>query len=229
MKLSRPAVLCAALVLPLTLTACGVDDLVSEATNGDDGANAAYTLKKDGPGACIDAVREELGDKTKVHKVESSFEVGGDLKQYSADLPDPPEVGDLTTCIASYQDPERPKKLLQLRLARDYSGFDAPAPVEINVMGDASEFNLEDHLLPLSSVNTKAIARLTKSQQKSLNGRYRKWAWVALSLRAPSFTSTAHELSVEATGRLKSNDVLERGSMTVALDGSKILTNGLLD
>lgn len=229
MKLLRPAALCAALLLPLTLTACGDNPLSDAMGSGDsDTGPAAYTLKKDGPGACFTAVREELGPDIKVYEVESGFEVGADLTRYDAGLPDPPKVGDLTTCIASYQDPKRPKKLLQIRLGTDYTEFDGPNQLELNVIGDAAEFRLEDHLVPLSAIDTKALARLTKSQQKALNGAYTKWAWVAVSLRAPDFSSRNHELAVDATGRLKSNDVLERGSMSVALDGSKILSNGLV-
>lgn len=238
----RPAALCLAITLPFATSACGDDG--TEATDAppaqpqqaqqagqQDGeeqqAAVAATLADQGPGACFDLVRENLGKQTKVNEIDSNFSTGKDIDPQLIDPEDTPAAGTLTHCSVKYQSPDDPKKLVQANLDIDTGTFSDPQPLEITVMGDAATFDLEDHLVALSQVDTDPVQGQMDQQQAKLDGVFSAHAWSGVSLTPPDAFSAVHLLRVDVAGRLASNDILDHGFLELSVDGATVVKDNL--
>jgi hypothetical protein len=184
---------------------------------------AAPTLAQ-GPDVCFQAIAKHLGANTKVSEITSFFSEGSEIDPSSTE-----PQGELTTCSVQYQSPDDPRKLLATRLNIATGQFDPPSPVEISVTGgNAAEFKLDDHLIPLVQVNAAALSSIMDSQKERLGGVYSKYAWSGVRLSGPSAFSDTHTLRLDVSGRLASNDIKEGGYASITPDGKKITTNYLL-
>lgn len=234
MKL-RPSLLFATAALTLGLMGCGESKDASGGANGTPsspartglGGNAAKvdapTLAQ-GPDVCFRAIAKHLGADTKVSEVTSFFSAGNEI-----DSSDDKPQGQLTTCSVQYQSPDDPRKLLGTRMDIATGQFAPPSPVEIRVTGgNAAEFKLDDHLIPLSKVSPAALTAIMDSQKAALSGVYSKYAWTGVRLESPGAFSNTHTLRLDVDGRLASNDIKESGYASITTDGQKITTNHLL-
>ncbi|NKY60713.1 hypothetical protein [Nocardia flavorosea] len=237
----RKVGLVVAVTLPLALGACGSDDgssAVSQATGragsapGDADTSGAGAVPvptlADGPDVCFRLITEQLGADIKAHEVLTSFSVPADLDSTPVLIGDPPPAGELTTCTVKFQNPDDPKKLLEADFDTDTGTFSDPAPLELRVTGDASEFDLEEHLIALSAVDAAPLAAFMDQQLGSLDKAYSGHAWSGVRLMPPDRTSPTHFLRVDVDGRLASNDVLDTGYAELAVNGTEVVANRLV-
>lgn len=177
----------------------------------------------DGPDVCFRAVVKQLGASAKVSELTSFFSVGKDIDP-SASAP----AGAMTTCTVQYQNPQDPRKLLEVSMDVKTGAFEQPRPVEITVMGgDAAKFNLEEHLIPLAQVNAAGLKTVMDGQQASMDKIYGKHAWSGVRLEAPGAFDPKHTLRLDIDGRLASNDIKDGGYASVSIDGKTIRRNFL--
>ena len=234
-KLKTGAV-CATLALSLALSACGgggdasgnatgePSDTSSPASAGDTGAKVAAPTLAEGPDVCFKAIAKHLGPQAKVMEITSFFSAGKDIDGNARE----PE-GTMTTCTVQYQNPDDPRKVLATRLDTDTGTFSEPQAVELSVMGgNASEFKLDDYVIPLANVDAAALKGVMDAQKAPLGGVYSKYAWTGVRLEAPGSFSNEHRLRLDVDGRLASNDLKENGYASVSIDGKTITTNHLL-
>jgi hypothetical protein len=175
----------------------------------------------DGPDVCFRAVAKQLGAGAKVSELTSFFSVGKDIDP-SASAP----AGEMTTCTVQYQNPQDPRKLLEISMDTKAGTFGQPRPVEITVMGgDASKFNLEEHLIALSQVNAAGLKAVMDGQKASMDQVFGKHAWSGVRLEAPGAFDPKHTLRLDIDGRLASNDIKEGGYASVSTDGTTIRRN----
>ncbi|GAA3925950.1 hypothetical protein [Luteimonas lutimaris] len=237
---STPAAAALALALTLAISACGGQDdaaRVSHAANNaapaaPDAApapatetGAAFTppTLSDGPDACFKAIAAHLGAETKVSEILAFYSAG------SAINPDASKPqGQMTTCTVKYQDPDDPRKLAGTSMDMRSGQFRAPRRQEIMVMGNPADFDLEDHLIPLSQVDAAALTGIMDAQEKALGGVYASYAWTGVRLSPPGAFSDVHTLRLDVTGRLASNDIKTSGYASVSVDGKKITSDHLL-
>lgn len=125
----------------------------------------------------------------------------------------------------TYQDPDDPRKLREMSMDVATGEFDQSKPVEITVMGDAASFNLEDFLVPLSSIDTSGFGDAIAKQQDKLDATFSEHALSRVSLDDPGPTRAKHIVSFNFDGRLKSNDVLDNGGFALNVDGSEEYNN----
>lgn len=180
----------------------------------------------DGVTYCFDKLKEKLGADARVAQASVGY-AGGEGIDMIANKP----KGEMTSCSAEYQSPEDPRKLVSVSMDMKTGTFGEPRPMEIQVMGSAADFNLEDHLITLSSVNFAGLPALMKAQEPDIGKVYSSYAWTGITLDTPTIYRTpkpVHDLDVRLNGRLASNDVKESGYMNVAVDGTTITTNNLL-
>ncbi|MET0246345.1 MAG: hypothetical protein ABW182_06310 [Sphingomonas sp.] len=237
---TQSTALCLAVGLSLGLSACGGGDGGSNATAGTgaatpaaatgsaatptETANAKVPNLSEGPDVCFRAIAKHLGADVKVSEINSFFSSGSEI-----DSTDDEPLGQLTVCSVQYQNPSDPRKLLSSSLDLATGTFDTPKPVEITVMGgDASKFNLEDHLIPLSKVNAAGLKAVMDAQKPKLDGVYSRYAWSGVRLSSPDSFSNTHTLRLDVDGRLKSNDIKESGYASVSTDGTTVTKNFLL-
>lgn len=181
---------------------------------------AKFTLA-DGPDACFRSVAKQLGGNAKVAELTSFFSPGKDIDP-SASAP----AGDMTTCTVQYQNPQDPRKLLEASMDTKDGTFSAPEQVEIKVMGgDASKFNLEDHLIALSQVNAAGLKTVMDGLKASMDQVYSKHAWSGVRLEAPDAFAPKHTLRLDLDGRLASNDIKEGGYASISTDGKTVIRN----
>lgn len=179
----------------------------------------------DGPDICFRQVAAKLGANAKVSELTSFFSVGKEIDP-SAITSAP--AGGMTTCTVQYQNPQDPRKLLEMSMDTKDGTFSAPRPVEITVMGgDASKFNLEDHLISLSQVNAAGLKAVMDGQKASMDKIFGKYAWSGVRLSSPGAFDPKHWLRLDIDGRLASNDIKESGYASIALDGKTINRNYL--
>lgn len=229
----RSAAFYSVLPLSIVLAACGSDETGEEgaatpspvAVQSEDSSFVAPTLD-DGVTYCFDKISEKLGANAKVAEASVSYSPGKDIQNVSMK-----PKGQMTTCSVQYQSPDDPRKLLSISMDMKTGNFDEPRPMEIQVMGDAADFNLEDHLIPLANVNFAGLPELMKAQEPELAKTYSSYAWTGVTLDTPVIYRTpkpVHTLDVRLSGRLASNDVTDSGTMKVATDGTTIESNSLL-
>ncbi|MCK0129387.1 hypothetical protein [Erythrobacter sp. F6033] len=223
---SKPVSLIVA--LSLGLTACGGDSDAESTTGGDrsssdDAASgAAFTLEDNGLDICFKAAAEKLGANTKVASLSTNFGVGENLEQYTVVSTEP---GQLKSCSLDYQDPENPNKLLRTDMDVATGEFKAPQPVEISVMGNAADFSLENIVVPLSDIKTAGFAGTVDGAKAQLDETFSSHALSSVRLSGPNPGRAEHSISVDFVGRLKSNDILDQGSIAFAVDGSQLYNN----
>lgn len=232
MKTIRPLALGACIALSLTLAACGGSDDPSDPKTAPESSGQMTQaplpdLAEVGPGHCYELLADEIGADAKIHNVYSAFFAGVDLAPDQRFPFDPIPQGAMNTCSVEYQDPDDPKKLLSLNMSGISGEFEEPVPLEISVSGDAATFDLEDYLIPLSEVNTDGLQALMDEQQGRLEGAYSDYAWTRVDLSGPDTFNPEHEFRVALAGRVKSNDVLDTGAMTLKPDGSVISLDDL--
>ena len=160
--------------LPLSLSGCGGAEDATKAPVGngaadtqsrqadapESSAKAALNLAQ-GPDVCFRAIAKHLGVSTKVSEIVSFFSTGAEIDS-SASKPE----GTLTLCTVEYQNPEDPRKLLSTSMDVESGVFSSPKLVEITVMDDdASAFNLEDFLIPLSEAKVAELKALMETQK----------------------------------------------------------------
>lgn len=214
-----------AVALSLGLAACGGDSDPEDVSGGDrtassssgEAAGSAYTLADNGPDVCFKMAAEKLGADTKISDLSTSFGVGENLEQYVVTSTPP---GELKSCSLKYQDPENPNKLLSVDLDTATGEFEAPQPVEISVIGSAADFSLDNIVVALSEINTSGLAANIEGEKAKLDETFSSHALSAVRLMGPNPGRAEHIVSADFTGRLKSNDILDRGNMGFALDGS---------
>lgn len=227
--------LCLAVGLSLGLSACGGGDGGSNATadkgaatpavaGSTETASANVPTFSEGPDVCFRAIAKHLGADVKVSEINSFFSSGSEI-----DSTDDEPKGQMTVCSVQYQNPSDPRKLLDTSLDLRTGTFGTPKPVEITVMGgDATKFNLEDHLIPLSKVNAAALKGVIDAQKPKLDGVYSSYAWSGVRLASPDRFTSTHMLRLDVDGRLASNDVKKSGFVEVSTDGKTVKTNHLL-
>ncbi|AZI35797.1 hypothetical protein [Caenibius tardaugens] len=233
----QPSLLCISAILTLGLAGCGGNDTAADgtseaaagatpatsaaATQGASTPSAAPTLAQ-GPDVCFRAIAKHLGADTKVAEITSFFSAGSKI-----DSNDSKPEGEMTTCTVEYQNPDDPRKLLSTRLDIATGTFAPPSPVEITVMGNAADFRLEDHLIPLSQLNPAALTGVMDAQKADLGAIYSSYAWTGVRLSSPDSFNNKHTLRLDLTGRLAANDIKENGYASVTTDGKTITTNHL--
>jgi hypothetical protein len=207
----------AASAMSLALAACG-------AGGGIGGSSAGEMNLAAGPDACFKAVAAEIGSDAKVSEVTARFSPGPEVDS-SASEP----AGTVTICSVYYQNPEDPRKLLSIAYAPALGGFTDPAEVEISTSGDAADFNLEDHLMPLSDVKAAALSQVFEANAGELAEKFSAYAWTGVDLVDPGSFNGDFALRVTYEGRLKSNDVKDDGYAMIAIDGKTVTENKLFD
>jgi hypothetical protein len=156
-----------------------------------------------------------------VSELTSFFSAGKDIDPSAS-----ASQGEMTTCTVQYQSPADPRKLLEVSMDTNAGTFSAPRPVEITVMGgDASKFNLEDHLIALSQVNAAGLKAIMDGQQAGMDKIYSKHAWSGVRLEAPDAFDPKHTLRLDLDGRLASNDIKGGGYASISTDGKTISRN----
>ena len=234
----QPGLLCVAATMALGLSACGGGNAAKDAS-GTDGkpaaaaadsgsapktTDAAVPTLADGTDVCFRAIAKHLGKDTKVSEITSFFSVGEKI-----DSSDRAPAGEMTICKVQYQNPDDPRKLLDTSLDLRSGTFGDPRPVEISVMGgNAAEFRLEDHLIPLSQINAAALKGVMDAQKDRLSGVYSDYGWSGVRLSSPGPFNDKHTLRLDLTGRLAANDIKESGYAMVSTDGKTIVTDHLM-
>ena len=190
-----------------------------EATSTNEEAAPAPVLTlADGPDVCFREISKHLGADTKVAEVMSFFSSGSEI-----DSDDRKPAGEMTLCTVNYQNPDDPRKLLGMRLDLRTGKFSEPNPLEISVMGgNAAEFDLNDHVIPLSDIGAEALTSVMDAQKTKLEGVYSKYAWSGVRLEGPDAFSNTHTLRLDMVGRLASNDIKKNGYASVTTDGKTI-------
>lgn len=186
-------------------------------------AKVAVANIAEGPDVCFRAIAKHLGADVKVSEVISFFSSGSEI-----DSNDDEPKGQMTTCTVQYQNPDDPRKLLSTTMNMKTGEFDEPRPLEITVMGNAADFRLEDHLIPLSKVNAASLSAVMEAQKADLERVYSQYAWSGVRLESPGMGSPVHLLRLDTEGRLAANDVKKSGYASISLDGSKVVRNHLL-
>ncbi|MDR2858688.1 MAG: hypothetical protein LBV50_12710 [Novosphingobium sp.] len=214
--------------LCLGLTACSGKGGASGETSGeaaseDKGGQAAALTLADGPDVCFRAIVRHLGENTRVSEIDSFFSAGSEI-----DSTDTKPRGTMTYCSVQYQNPDDPRKLLDIRLDIASGQFSSPRPVEITVAGNAAAFRLEDYLIPLSSVNAAALTAIMDAQKDKLGTVYGKHAWTGVRLETPGAFSNRHRLRLDVKGRLAANDIQESGYAIITTDGKTIESDYLM-
>lgn len=229
--------LCLAGALALALSACGRDASETDTPPAGDAGNRAASAPAasaeaeafaapnlaDGPDVCFKAIAAHLGADAKVSEITSFFASGAGI-----DASDTKPKGQMTTCTVKYQNPEDPRKLLSTSMDLRTGTFGAPQPLEIRVSGNASEFNLEDYVIPLSRVDAAALTGIMDAQKAALDGVFSQYAFDGVRLETPDAFSDVHTLRLDIEGRLASNDIQESGYASVSIDGKQITSNHLL-
>ncbi|MEL6529882.1 MAG: hypothetical protein AAFQ27_07960 [Pseudomonadota bacterium] len=187
-------------------------------------ANANAMTFDDGYDSCFKAVASLLGNDAKVSEIRTLFSAGNEIDSMQMQ-----PRGQMTSCEVQYQNPDNPKKMLSARFDNKTGEFSEPREMEITVIGgNASEFSVDDYVMPLSDVNYAALGAFMEGKQEALGGAYSDFAWTGFTLNAPGLTQQNHTLGISLVGRLASNDVKESGSASFQTDGTTVIRDGLL-
>jgi hypothetical protein len=182
----------------------------------------ALTLAS-GPDVCFREIARKFGPDVKVSEITSFFSPGEAIAGRSSE-----PRGQMTSCTVSFQNPSDPRKLLTASFNARTGTFGEANPVEITVMGNAANFRLEDHVIPLSRVNAAALTGVMEAQEARLKSVYGDYAWSGVRLSGPDAFSRTHTLRLDLDGRLAANDIRESGYASVSLDGKRITSNHLM-
>ena len=247
MTMPRPALLlAAATILSLSLGGCGNsgdDANAADAASGDlldleprdepgmappdglesGGSSAPALTLASGPDVCFREIAKTFGPDIKVSEITSFFSAGEAIDGRSSE-----PRGQMTSCTVQFQNPSDPRKLLAATFNTRTGTFGQPNPVEITVMGDASSFRLDDHVIPLSRVNAAALTGVMSAQEPRLKSVYGDYAWSGVRLSGPDAFSRTHTLRLDLDGRLAANDIKDGGYASVSLDGKRITANHLM-
>ena len=184
-------------------------------------ASASKFTLANGSDVCFREFAKQVGGNAKVSELTSFFSVGKDIDPSAS-----ASRGEMTTCTVQYQSPDDPRKLVEVSMDAKAGTFSAPRPVEITVMGgDASKFNLEDHLIAMSQVNAAGLQAVMDGQKASMDKIFSKHAWSGVRLEAPDAFDIKHTLRIDIDGRLASNDIKEGGYASISTDGKTIVRN----
>jgi hypothetical protein len=185
----------------------------------------ALTLAGDGPDACFREIAKAFGPDIRVAEITSFFSAGEAISGSASAAP----RGQMTSCSVSFQDPKDPRKLLSARFDTRTGRFGEPSPVEITVMGgNAADFRLADHVVPLTRVNAAALTGVMEAQDRKLKSVYGDYAWSGVRLEAPDAFSRVHTLRLDLDGRIAANDIRKGGYASVSIDGRRMTRNYLL-
>ncbi|MCD9004685.1 hypothetical protein LDO31_00270 [Luteimonas sp. XNQY3] len=217
------APLALACALGLGLTACSNDD---PAASTPASSNASVLTLDDGPDVCLRKLAETFGADVEIAELSSQFSAGDDISGLITGVPQ----GQLVTCSAKYRSPDDPRKLLSAQLDTNTGEFGEPRPVNITVMGgDASQFDLDQHVVALSQIDAAAIAGLMEARKPQLDSHYSAYAWKAVLVEGPRVTSPAHTLRLGLQGRLAANDVVDSRFLTVSIPGGEVVEDIIPD
>ena len=186
------------------------------------GSAPALTLAS-GPDVCFREIAKTFGSDVKVSEITSFFSPGEAIAGRSSE-----PSGQMTSCTVDFQNPSDPRKLLTARFDTRTGRFGEPSPVEITVMGNAANFRLEDHVIPLSRVNAAGLTSVMNAQAPRLKAVYGEYAWSGVRLSGPDAFSGTHTLRLDLDGRLAANDIKDGGYASVSLDGKRITANHLM-
>ena len=187
------------------------------------GPSAPALTLASGPDVCFREIAKKFGSGVKVSEITSFFSPGEAIAGRSSE-----PRGHMTSCTVSFQSPSDPRKLLTASFNTRTGTFGEPNPVEITVMGNAANFRLEDHVIPLSRVNAAALTGVMNAQAARLKSVYGDYAWSGVRLSGPDAFSRTHTLRLDLDGRLAANDIRESGYASVSLDGNRITANHLM-
>ena len=235
----QPKLLPVVTALALALTGCGKHGdssaqggnagpggiLTGSPVSGDNGGGQAAGPVPNfaaGPDVCYKAIVNRLGKDTKVAEFTSFFSAGSAI-----DSSDTEPQGQLKTCTVQYQSLDDPRKLVETRMDVATGKFSPPQPLEITVMGNAADFRLEDHLIPLSQVDPAGLTTVMEAQKARMSGIFSKYAWTGVRLEGPDAFSAKHTLRLDIEGRLAANDIKDDGYASVTTDGKKITSDHL--
>ena len=210
--------------LSLTLSACS-DDAEAEGTGSEQMAAAmiAPLTVNDGIDVCFQKIRDKLGDDAKVGTIDTYFSSGREIDR-GASAP----RGELTVCTVEYQDPDDANAMVQRRYNTKTGTFSAPQKMEIiPIGGDPQDFRVDDFVVPLSEIDTAGLASFLAEQKDELSKAYSDYEVVHVQLVEPGFMKSEHELGVTVEGRLSANNIKDRGSARLGLDGSTVISNDL--
>jgi hypothetical protein len=231
---SRTILLGMTATLSFGLTACGGggDDKAAkesaapkaaEKTEAPAAAAATVANLSQGPDVCFKALAKHLGADTKIAEMTSFFSAGSAI-----DPSDDEPQGQMTICKAQYQSPDDPRKLLGIDMDTDTGTFGEPSPVEITVMGNAADFNLEDHIVPLSSINAAGLTAIMDAQKAKIGSTFSSYAFTGVRVEGPGAFNSKHTLRLDIAGRIAANDIKHDGYASVSLDGKAITKDHLM-
>ena len=187
------------------------------------GSSAPALTLASGPDVCFREIARKFGSNIKVSEITSFFSPGEAIAGRSSE-----PQGQMTSCSVTFQNPSDPRKLLSASFNPRTGSFGEANPVEITVMGNAANFRLEDHVIPLSRVNAAALTGVMAAQEGRLKSVYGDFAWSGVRLSGPDAFSRTHTLRLDLDGRLAANDIRDSGYASVSLDGKRITSNHLM-
>ncbi|MBV7258958.1 hypothetical protein [Erythrobacter crassostreae] len=216
-----------AAILSGTLAACGgdpeqsADEMVADMMAE---ANANAMTLDDGYDACFKAVASLLGNDAKVSKIRTLISSGSDIDSMQNQA-----RGVITNCDVEYQSPDDPNMMLSAVYDNKTGEFGEPRQLEITVIGgSASEFRVDDFVIPLSDVKYAALGTFMDGRKAELDAAFSDYEWTGVTLNAPGMSSPDHSLKLTINGRLAANNVKETGSATFEVDGTTVKRDGLL-
>lgn len=172
---------------------------------------------------CFDKARAKLGDAMKFQEIVSYYEKPDTLNKgptvrigNRAEVP----AGSLTTCHVDYQDPQNKLKMLRLDMNVHSGEWNAPEALEINVIGNADSFKLEDHLVPASIFKPEALQKQFDALKPRLEARFSVYQNDAVRFEAQGPQKAV--MNVNFYGRLKTNDLISNVSVGVPADGASV-------
>lgn len=177
----------------------------------------------DGVDICFKKIRETLGETTMVNKINSLFK----FKDTESGQQSNPY---LYVCNVQYQDPKNPKQLLSQNMDTNTGEFKEPRPLELNVIGgDAEKFKLESILILLKSVNTSTVQAKIDQNKPKLDAKLDDYAVYYLDLDDGGILGSdqGHTLSLNISGKFKTNGTKASISIKLSPDGKKVLSNNL--
>jgi hypothetical protein len=183
-----------------------------------------YSLK-DGMGVCFHKVQDHFGKTLQVTEVNGLFEIPLKLSSSSVKMEVPEEkIQGLRACNVQYQDPENPKKLVEVSMDPYTGEFRTPRPVQIHITsGRAEDFRLADHLINLNKVQLGSIEKQVAAKKASIEKVFSEHQISSFSLKQSPFNGK-FEVTVSVAGIFKSNDLTDTESIEFTPEG-KLLSD----
>jgi hypothetical protein len=177
----------------------------------------------DGVDICFKKIKEKLGETAMVNTIDSIFKV----KDKNGGQQNSPA---LYVCTVQYQDPKNPKQLLKQEMDTNTGEFKEPQPLELNIIGgDAETFKLESILIPLKDVNTSTVQAKIDQNKSKLDARLTDYAVYFLDLDDGGILNTGegHTLSLNISGKFKTNGTKASIGIKLSTDGRQVIGNDL--